>query len=77
MGPGSALVVQLCRGSYSRAGATHEIVVPGEREVPMKPSVARNLDLDTALAEARRCYIEANPASRARQEDAQAALPGG
>ena len=42
----------------------------------MKPSVVRNLDLDTALAEARRRYIEANPASQARQEEAQAALPG-
>ncbi len=50
--------------------------MPGEKELPMKPSVTRNLDLDTALAEAQRRYIEANPASRARQEEAQAALPG-
>ena len=37
----------------------------------------RNLDLDTALAEAERRYLEANPKSVARHEAAKASLPGG
>ena len=37
----------------------------------------RNLDLDTALAEAERDYLDANPWSVARHEAAKASLPGG
>ncbi len=37
----------------------------------------RNLDLDTALAEAERRYLDANPRSIARHEAAKASLPGG
>jgi glutamate-1-semialdehyde 2,1-aminomutase len=37
----------------------------------------RNTDLDTALAEARRRFVEANPASRAAHAAALAAMPGG
>ncbi len=37
----------------------------------------RNLDLDTALAEAERGYLDANPRSVARHEAAKASMPGG
>ncbi len=37
----------------------------------------RNLDLDTALAEAERRYLAANPESVARHEAAKASMPGG
>lgn len=37
----------------------------------------RNLDLDTAVAEIERRYIDANPQSRARFEAARAVMPGG
>jgi len=37
----------------------------------------RNLDLDTALAEAVRGYLDANPQSAARHEAAKASMPGG
>ncbi len=37
----------------------------------------RNLDLDTALAEAVRGYLDANPQSIARHEAAKASMPGG
>ncbi len=39
--------------------------------------VRRNLDLDTALAEAERRYLAANPKSIERLEQAKASLPGG
>ncbi|MCH6588079.1 MAG: aminotransferase class III-fold pyridoxal phosphate-dependent enzyme, partial [Proteobacteria bacterium] len=39
--------------------------------------VRRNLDLDTALAEAERRYLAANPKSIERLEHAKANLPGG
>ncbi len=39
--------------------------------------VRRNLDLDTALAEAERRYLADNPGSVARLERAKASLPGG
>jgi glutamate-1-semialdehyde 2,1-aminomutase len=42
----------------------------------MEASVPRNLDLETALAEARRDYVAANPKSLARFEAAQRHLPG-
>jgi len=37
----------------------------------------RNLDLDTALAEAERSYLDANPQSIARHEAAKTSMPGG
>jgi len=37
----------------------------------------RNLDLDTALAEVERRYLDANPESVARHEAAKASMPGG
>lgn len=36
-----------------------------------------NADLDAAIAEAERCYAEANPNSRARYETACEHMPGG
>ena len=43
----------------------------------MTATPLRNIDLDSALDEAKRRHTEANPASLARFETAQASLPGG
>ncbi len=43
----------------------------------MEASAPRNLDLETALAEARREYVAANPKSLKRHETARHHLPGG
>ncbi len=43
----------------------------------MEASSLRNIDVETALAEAERAYVAANPKSRATWEAARHAMPGG
>ena len=43
----------------------------------MSETTLRNIDIDTALSEAKEAYIQANPNSLAKYVEATAAMPGG